>query len=123
MRLRKHSALLPAILALLLFCAHHDVCAQWVATSKPLDMSIKALASNSTMLFVGGDCYDQVTKKVFGCVFRSSNKGNDWQKTSLKGDVLRALAVSGQVVFAGCYDGVYRSSDNGQTWAKGTKGL
>jgi len=56
-------------------------------------------------------------------VFRSSNKGQDWQKTSLKGDVLRALAVSGQVVFAGCYDGVYRSSDNGQTWAKGTKGL
>ena len=124
MRLRRnHIAWLPAILAMSLFCGHHEVRAQWVATSKPLDMSIKALASNSTTLFVGGDCYDQVTKAEFGCVFRSSNKGSDWQKTTLKGGLLRALVVSGQVIFAGCYDGVYRSSDNGQTWAKGSKGL
>jgi hypothetical protein len=123
MRSRNHFTLQAAILGLSLFCAHHDVYAQWVATSKPLDMSIKALASNSTTLFVGGNCYDEVAKKEFGCMLRSANKGKDWQKTSLKGGHLRALAVSGQVIFAGCEDGVYRSSDNGQTWAKGYKGL
>ena len=121
---RKRRAYMPAMVAVLwLLCAHSDVRAQWVPTSKPLDMAINALASNSTTLFVGGDCFDKATQKQVGCVFRSSNKGKDWEKTSLKGSLLHALAVSGQIVFAGCYDGVYRSPDNGQTWIKVNKGL
>lgn len=124
MRLRNRRALMPGIAAVLcLLCAPHEGLAQWSPTSKPLDMSIKALASNSTTLFVGGDCADTATQKPFGCVFRSADKGKNWEKTSLRGDFLHALAASGQTVFAGCDDGVYRSPDNGQSWTKVNKGL
>jgi len=124
MRGRNRRAFIPAMVVVLwLLCAHRDGRAQWVPTSKPLDMSIDALASNSTTLFTGGVCWDEATKKQVGCVFRSPNKGKDWVKTSLKSDLVKALAVSGQVIVAGGYGGVYRSPDNGQTWTKVNKGF
>lgn len=124
MRRKTRGALIPALIVLLwLFCPQHGVRAQWIATGQPLDLSIDALTSNTTTLFAGGVCFDPAIRKQVGCVFRSLNKGKDWQKTSLKSDVVRALATSGQVVFAGCSDGVYRSADNGQMWIKVSKGL
>ncbi|MCF8306606.1 MAG: choice-of-anchor A family protein [Ignavibacteriales bacterium] len=57
-------------------------------------------------------------------VFKSVNNGADWAITGLAAKDTRALAIAGNVIFAGTWgEGIFRSSDEGATWSSSAKEL
>lgn len=58
-----------------------------------------------------------------GSYFVSDNYGETWLGVSLAQTGTTALAVCNDYLFAGCYSGVRRSSDNGATWIEVSNGL
>lgn len=100
-----------------------DAYAQWKPAGKFAD-GVNALASNKTFIFATSSAVDKTTNKAYDTVYRSADKGLNWELTNLKAGYLRALAASATSVFAGSADeGVFRSTDNGKTWTKATQGL
>lgn len=77
---------------------------------------IEAIAVKEKLLFIG----------AFEGVFRSSDQGDTWEKVNngLGNTFVRALAVNGQVLYAGTENGgVFISIDDGKTWVEGNGGL
>jgi len=93
-----------------------DVGATWIDVSTGLgNGGIKALLFDGTNLFAG-------TPADSAGVYRSTNGGTSWDPAAAGlpiGKVIRSLISFGAYVFAGTEgDGIYRSSDHGDTWAK-----
>jgi photosystem II stability/assembly factor-like uncharacterized protein len=93
-----------------------DVGASWVDVSKGLGKGgIQALLYDGTTIFAG-------TPADVAGIYRSTNGGTSWDSTAgglPVGKTIRSLISFGAYVFAGTEgDGVYRSSDHGDTWAK-----
>ena len=93
-----------------------DVGATWMDVSTGLgNGGIQALLFDGTTLFAGTPA-DAVG------IFRSTNGGTSWDPAAAGlpiGKVIRSLISFGTYVFAGTEgDGIYRSSDHGDTWAK-----
>jgi len=93
-----------------------DVGATWIDVSTGLgNGGIQALLFDGTTLFAGTPA-DAVG------IFRSTNGGTSWDPAAAGlpiGKVIRSLISFGAYVFAGTEgDGIYRSSDHGDTWAK-----
>ena len=93
-----------------------DVGATWIDVSTGLgNGGIQALLFDGTTLFAGTPA-DAVG------IFRSTNGGTSWDPGAAGlpiGKVIRSLISFGAYVFAGTEgDGIYRSSDHGDTWAK-----
>jgi len=57
----------------------------------------------------------------YGGVFRSTDNGTSWTRLGGQFGCVSALAVSGANIFAGTYDFLWVSTDNGSTW--GWRGL
>ncbi len=53
----------------------------------------------------------------------SPDRGANWQYSGLYGYEVNSLVSWGQDVFAGTYQGVFRSSDGGTTWLKSDSGI
>jgi hypothetical protein len=57
-------------------------------------------------------------------VFKSTDNGSTWSKTTLNNRTVTALTLSGNSIYAGTFNdpvtGVYISTDNGDTWAQST---
>ena len=93
-----------------------DVGATWMDVSTGLgNGGIQALLFDGTTLFAGTPA-DAVG------IFRSTNGGTSWDPAAAGlpiGKVIRSLISFGAYVFAGTEgDGIYRSSDHGDTWTK-----
>jgi photosystem II stability/assembly factor-like uncharacterized protein len=76
---------------------------------------IQALLFDGTTLFAG-------TPADSAGMYRSTNGGASWEPVAAGlpiGKTIRSLISFGAYVFAGTEgDGIYRSSDHGDTWAK-----
>ena len=93
-----------------------DVGATWIDVSTGLgNGGIQALLFDGTNLFAG-------TPADSAGVYRSTNGGTSWDPAAAGlpiGKIMRSLISFGAYVFAGTEgDGIYRSSDHGDTWAK-----
>ena len=93
-----------------------DVGATWIDVSTGLGKGgIQALLFDGTTLFAG-------TPADSAGVYRSMNGGTSWDPAVAGlpiGKIIRSLISFGAYVFAGTEgDGIYRSSDHGDTWAK-----
>ncbi|NUN09478.1 MAG: T9SS type A sorting domain-containing protein [Ignavibacteriaceae bacterium] len=74
----------------------------------------------------GGDIFAGTTPYVpqKGGIFKSSDTGFSWTRIGLPNISVTAIAFSGTHLFAGTiYEGVYRTSDDGITWAQVQNGL
>ncbi len=56
-------------------------------------------------------------------VFLSSDSGKTWSPTKLDSMQIQTFQVFGKFVFAGAFNGIYRSTDDGITWDKIDGGL
>jgi len=74
---------------------------------------VKSLSVIGINIFAGTDGYG---------VFRSKDNGANWKEmnTGLTDLRVECLATIGNNLFAGTFQGVYRSSDYGETWIKTT---
>jgi uncharacterized protein (TIGR03437 family) len=82
----------------------------WTAVNNGLtNKEIHALAANNQFIFAG---------TLGGGVFRSPDRGANWTPVSngLPNPEVEALKVIGGTLFAATHRGVFRSSDNGQSW-------
>jgi photosystem II stability/assembly factor-like uncharacterized protein len=93
-----------------------DLGATWIDVSTGLGKGgIQALLFDGTNLFAG-------TPADSAGVYRSTSGGQSWNPAAAGlpiGKVIRSLISFGAYVFAGTEgDGIYRSSDHGDSWAK-----
>src|SRR5438093_5850217 len=93
-----------------------DLGATWIDVSTGLGKGgIQALLFDGTKLFAG-------TPADAAGVYLSTNGGTNWEPAAAGlpiGKVIRSLISFGAYVFAGTEgDGIYRSSDPGDSWAK-----
>jgi photosystem II stability/assembly factor-like uncharacterized protein len=93
-----------------------DVGVTWIDVSTGLGKGgIQALLYDGSTLFAG-------TPADASGIYRSTNGGTSWDPAAAGlpiGKTIRSLISFGAYVFAGTEgDGVYRSSDHGDTWAK-----
>jgi photosystem II stability/assembly factor-like uncharacterized protein len=82
----------------------------WVlASSGFTEQDIRTLVIKDTIIFVGTSGAG---------VFRSTNMGETWisVNTGLIDQDVRCLASNKSKVFAGTFEGIFHSSDNGDTW-------
>lgn len=96
--------------------------AQWVQTSGPYGGTVNIFAVSGSNLFIGTGGAGTNS----GGVFRSTNNGTSWTEVSngLNNKVIKALAVSGNNLFAGTeIDGVFFSTNNGASWTAVNNGL
>src|SRR6267378_7060854 len=89
--------------------------AQWTRTSGPISLNPVALLSVVALgdtIFAGA--YES------GGIYRSKDGGTTWKEVAPGGEFsyLNALAIHSNIVYAGNYNGVYHSSDFGETWIK-----
>jgi hypothetical protein len=81
-----------------------DCGASWDTTSS---FPVKAFAVSGTQVFAG--CGD--------CVVHSSDNGRTWFRSDSIRHPVTSIAVTGTAMFTGTINGgIFRSSDNGQTW-------
>jgi len=94
----------------------------WVSMNNGLlNTNIKTVYAKDTVLFAGAIAgYDAVDAGVF----RSFNDGQTWESCGLNSQTINCLIHQGDYIFAGTQTGgVYRSSDNGNTWVTKNTGL
>ena len=80
--------------------------------------SVRSLGSN------GGEIHLATGEALY----RSSTGGSSWKQIPWKNDLYRgsimSIAAAGDTVYAGVYSsGVFRSTDNGQTWKSASAGI
>jgi hypothetical protein len=116
----KSASFFIASFLLFLFATSQEANAQWAQTNGPHNITITAMASIGTDLFVGGDG-----------VSRSTNNGVTWTSVDngITDGFINALTVTDSntlspMLFASNTAGdVYRSSDEGQSWVTVDSGL
>ncbi|MDP1621871.1 MAG: T9SS type A sorting domain-containing protein [Bacteroidales bacterium] len=94
----------------------------WVSVNNGLlNTNIKTVYAKDTVLFAGAIAgYDAADAGVF----RSFNEGQTWESCGLTSQTITCLIHQGDYIFAGTQTGgVYRSSDNGNTWVAKNSGL
>jgi photosystem II stability/assembly factor-like uncharacterized protein len=95
---------------LILFAAISAPFAQWVQPSQQINAGIYSLLARDGELYAGTDGEG---------AFRSSDRGDTWETINngfpKPAGVYTYLGFAGRL-FAGTYDGVYYSNDNGKNW-------
>jgi len=86
-----------------------------------LNTNVKTVYAKDTVLFAGALAgYDAADAGVF----RSFNGGQTWESCGLTSQSINCFIHQGDYIFAGTSTGgVYRSSDNGNTWVAKNSGL
>jgi photosystem II stability/assembly factor-like uncharacterized protein len=93
-----------------------DIGATWIDVSTGLGKGVI-----QALLFDGSDLFAGTPADSAG-VYRSTNGGTSWDPAAAGmpiGKIIRSLISVGAYIFAGTEgDGIYRSSDHGDTWVK-----
>ncbi|MBI5403003.1 MAG: T9SS type A sorting domain-containing protein [Ignavibacteriae bacterium] len=81
-------------------------------------VSIKTFSVSNSFIFAGGF-------NLLGdfCLFKSSNNGVNWSTTNLINQTINALTAFNNLIFAGTYNGIYISSNQGSNWILSNNGL
>jgi|GEM_PF-2366196 len=81
---------------------------RWEKMPAPFASSIRSFADNENIWYVG----------TSSGIYRSSDSGNNWQESGLKGKVVDNIFVTASgSILAGVYrSGLYQSVDNGNSW-------
>jgi photosystem II stability/assembly factor-like uncharacterized protein len=90
----------------------------WISLTFSLPVPlIKAMAVKDSMIFVGGDVSTEL--------YRTTDDGKHWLNISsgLGSNFMRSLFVLDSTVLAGTGLGIYRSTNNGDTWVKADSGM
>ncbi len=75
---------------------------------------IHSIVSTGNTLFIG---------TFMGGVFRSTNFGGSWDQKGLSGKTVNALLVHNTYLLAGTTEGVYVTSNNGESWSSFSQGF
>jgi hypothetical protein len=81
-------------------------------------LSIKSFVVSGSYIFAGGN-----NLLSDSCLFKSSNNGNNWTATRLTNQTINALVVSNNIIYAGTYNGIYVSTNQGTNWSLANNGL
>lgn len=94
----------------------------WSLINQPSGVNNNSFAFNSHgHIFVGSVKNDEHT----GGVYRSTDRGASWTRVGLSNTIsVAALDIaSNGTIFAGAYNGLYLTTDNGNSWIKTMTGL
>ncbi len=81
---------------------------QWIHTGGPVGGGITALAKNGSTIFAGA---------WSGYIYRSTDEGNSWNKTSSFTGSHYKMIVDGNILYAATDgNGFYKSTNNGEQW-------
>jgi hypothetical protein len=83
----------------------------WTSVSAPFPkvyFNPAGFARDGTTIFVG---------EYNGSVYRSELNGASWTNTNLGNKGVLDLKIDGSDIYAGTFDGIYRSTDRGTTWS------
>lgn len=80
----------------------------------PSSAGIYSLAICGSTIFAGTEGYG---------IYRSLNNGSSWEATALMEAIVPAIVVCGTNVFAGTFEGVFLSTNNGVAWNAVNTGL
>lgn len=78
---------------------------QWIKTQGPYGIIANAMSCNDSLIFIGCD----------NGVYKASNLGNSWEKTSLD-NIVNCIFVDSALIIAGTDMGIYFSYNNGDDW-------
>ena len=88
--------------------------ANWTETNSGLSSYVTALFASGSYVYAG----------TSAGAYYTSNNGANWILSNLTGVTPMSFVKSGSVLFAGTFgNGVYKSTDNGVTWAGCSSGL
>jgi photosystem II stability/assembly factor-like uncharacterized protein len=90
--------------------------------NKPAHNGIERLGYMSSLAVSNANLFAGVTESKKG-VFLSTDNGENWKPAGLEGKAVYALAVIGGSIYAGADGNIYRSDNNGKTWATVGQGL
>lgn len=96
------------ILLLLLIAIGKNINPQWSRLTS-LNAPITGFALKGNVIYVSA--------KDSG-IYTSSNNGTNWNKISVNNQAVYSVAVKENYIFAGIYDYVCRSTDNGANWVQ-----
>ncbi len=83
--------------------------------------NVLALATVGTNIYAGTDFYyDKNWNQINDILFHTSDNGQNWQAmcNGIKGDLVYRLATSGTNLFAGTWNGLYKSTNYGLNWQR-----
>ena len=99
------------------FCAGTDY-GVWVSENGGVNWTVSSLNTQRGQSFaiIGNNIFAAATIDTVG-VFRSANNGYTWIPTGFTNHgAVTSLAVNGSYIYAGCGNGVYLSTNNGNNW-------
>ncbi|RZK87560.1 MAG: hypothetical protein EOO98_13845, partial [Pedobacter sp.] len=99
------------LLGILFITVFHIGCkneTKWEKMPAPFASSIRSFAEKGNIWYVG----------TSSGIYKSSDSGNSWQESGLKGKVVDNIFVTASgSILAGAYrSGLYQSNDNGTSW-------
>lgn len=97
--------------------------ASWSSRVVPfLVAALAASPASADLVFVGARGYGSFTRLG---IFRSTNGGGSFEKTPFPDVEVSALTIDAATgaLFAGTADGLFRSTDDGESWARFGKGV
>jgi photosystem II stability/assembly factor-like uncharacterized protein len=118
---------------LLLFLLNSTTRADWTQTNGPPGGTVRAFFTSGSKFFMGGAVNYTSTTTSSGVIFISTDDGASWREinTSITNAFIGVFVSDGAVLFAGTvgspvssFSGVFRSTDDGETWiAAGLPGI
>lgn len=109
-----------ALLALLLVSSS-TVHAQWVQSNGPYGGNVRAIVKSGSMIYAGLESpYITTSLTDVGGFYKSSDQGAHWVKSDagIRNKSITMLTAIDSTILAGTNDGMYRSSDNGNSWSE-----
>ncbi|MEI6884574.1 MAG: T9SS type A sorting domain-containing protein [Bacteroidota bacterium] len=116
---------------LFVFLLHGITLAQWEQTNGPKPvLKVLSLTSKDSIIFAGTvfSLDWPYNENAFGNVYRSYNKGINWEMAGSglpysSSFCVYSVAVEGQYLFAGTNEWIWRSADNGNSWIRVSVGI
>ncbi len=110
---------LASLVLLLVFITTTN--AQWVQSNGPYGGNVSAIVKSGSMIFAGLETpYITTSSTDFGGFYKSSDQGEHWVRSDagIRNKNISMLTAIDSIILAGTNDGMYRSTDNGNSWSE-----